>query len=123
MDRTVREARSEEFLAVVRLLEGALLEIDPEDVRGAVEAGDVLVCVEDGAVRGALVLDGGRIESVAVRRIHRGRGLGSALVWAAADREGELTAEFDPRVREFYEALGFEIRCGERCRGRLSGPR
>lgn len=123
MNATIREARSDELLAAVRLLEGALLEIEPEDVREAIEAGDVLVAVEGDAVRGALVLDGKRIESVAVRRRVRGQGIGSALVRAAADRSGTLTAEFDPEVREFYEALGFEIRCRERCRGRLSGPR
>ena len=119
----VREAASGEFLAVVRVLEGALLEIDPGTVREAVEAGDVLVCVEDDAVRGALVLDGGRIEAVAVRRVHRERGIGSALVRAAADHEGTLTAEFRPEVRGFYESLGFDVECEGRCRGRLSGPR
>lgn len=123
MDGVVRKASSEEFLAVVRLLEGALLEIDPEAVREAIDDGDVLIAEEDDRVRGALVLDTDRIESVAVRRRARGRGIGSALVWAAADREGELTAEFDPEVRPFYESLGFEIRCDERCRGRLSGRR
>lgn len=133
MGGTIREAESGEFLAVVRLLEGALLEIDPETVRGAIEAGDALVCVADGAVRGALVLDDSHVEAIAVRRTHREGGIGSALVEAAADREGELTAEFDPRVREFYEALGFDVERGgaearegeggERCRGRLSGPR
>jgi GNAT superfamily N-acetyltransferase len=119
----VREARSEEFLAIVRLLEGALLEVDTGDVRRMIEAGDVLVRVAEGTVRGALVLDGRRIEAVAVRRTQRGRGIGSALVRAAADREGELVAEFDPEIRGFYEALGFETRCGVRCSGRLSGPR
>lgn len=118
----VREADSEEFLSVVRVLESALLEIDPGNVRGAVEAGDVLVCVAEGAVRGTLVLDGRRIEAIAVRRVHRRAGVGSALVRTAADREGALTAEFDPRVREFYEALGFDVECEERCRGRFSGP-
>lgn len=119
----IREARSGEFLAVVRLLEGALLEIDPEDVREAIDGGDVLVAEEDERVRGALVLEGSHVESVAVRRRVRGRGIGSALVRAAADREGTLTAEFDPGVRGFYESLGFEIRCDERCRGRLNEPR
>lgn len=123
MSVTVREADSEAFLAVVRLLEGALLEIALEEVRGAIESNDVLVAVEDDAVRGALLLDDSHVEAIAVRRTHRGKGIGSALVRAAADREGELTAEFDPGVREFYEALGFEIRCEERCRGRLNGPR
>ncbi|MFC7008959.1 GNAT family protein [Halalkalicoccus salilacus] len=70
----IREARSEEFLAVVRLLEGALLEIDPEDVRGAIDRGDVLVAEEDERVRGALVLEESHVESVAVRRRARGRG-------------------------------------------------
>jgi GNAT superfamily N-acetyltransferase len=118
----VRGAHSGEFLAVVRILEGALLEVDPDRIRGAIERDDVLVALEKGRVRGALVLEGSHVEAIAVRRRHRGRGIGSTLVRAAAAREGTVTAEFDPRVRGFYESLGFEIDCcDDRCRGRLDG--
>ena len=63
-----------------------------------------------GRVVGALVLDGRRIDGVAVRRSRRAAGMGSALVRAAAARgDGPLTATFQPGVRGFYESLGFEI--------------
>ncbi|KYH26930.1 acetyltransferase (GNAT) family protein [Halalkalicoccus paucihalophilus] len=122
----IREAREDEFDAVMRVVEGALLEVDPETVRGAIAAGDALVAVNRSHVRGALVLDGARIEAIAVVRTHRGRGIGSALVGRAAER-GPLSADFRPAIRPFYESLGFEIEREDgrekRYRGRLSGPR
>lgn len=119
----IRAARGDEREAVLRVLEGALLEIDPAEVREAIGRGDVLVAREEGHVRGALVLDGNHVEAVAVTRPHRATGIGSALVERAAER-GPLSADFRPTVRPFYESLGFEIVCesGEgRCRGRLGG--
>lgn len=124
----IREAREGESEPVMRVLEGALLEVEPEGVRRAIDRGDVLVASEGGHVRGALVLEGNHIEAIAVVRRHRARGIGSALVGRAAER-GSLTAEFRPAVRPFYESLGFEVECGvgeneegdeKRCQGRLS---
>jgi len=63
----------------------------------------------DGTVLGALVLDGDRIDAVAVRRNRRGQGIGTALVEAAAARRERLVAEFDAGVRPFYECLGFAV--------------
>lgn len=122
----IREAREEEFEAVMRVLESALLEVEPEEVRAAVLRDVVLVAVGDSHVRGVLVLNGARIEAIAVTRTHRGNGVGSVLIEAAAKRvAGSLIADFRPDVRPFYEALGFEIeRMGEnRFQGELSGPR
>ncbi|ADJ13621.1 GNAT family N-acetyltransferase [Halalkalicoccus jeotgali] len=124
----IREAREGESEAVMRVLEGALLESDPDAVRGAIDRGDVLVAREAGHVRGALVLDGNRVAAVAVARRHRAKGLGSALIERAGER-GVLIADFRPAVRPFYESLGFEIECEEtrsdgterRYRGRLGG--
>lgn len=114
----IREAREEEYEGVMRVLEGALLEVDPDEMHEAIRRGDVLVATHDDHVRGALVLDGARIEAIAVSRTHRANGIGSALVERAAER-GPLSAEFRPELRPFYESLGFEIECEKRCRGRL----
>lgn len=122
----VRPARADERLAVLRVLEGALLDVDPAAVERRIRAGTVLVAVGDGpgadeAVRGALVAvprddpgatdatRGAHLAAVAVHPRHRRAGLGSALVEAAADRWGRLTADFDADVRGFYEALDFEV--------------
>jgi GNAT superfamily N-acetyltransferase len=119
----VREARPDERVAVRRMIDAAMLE--PGDVAGAVDRGDALVAVADGRVSGALVREprrnGARIAAVAVTRSRRGQGIGSALVAAAGERAGRLTAEFDAEVRPFYESLGFAGEPGEA--GRLRGER
>jgi len=117
----VRPAAPDEAVAVVGLLERALLEVDPDEVREQVEHGDVLVAAADGRpLAGALVLDRERIDSVAVRPARRDEGVGTALVRAAARERERLVAEFRPAVAPFYEALGFAVeRRGERCRGVL----
>ncbi|RQG94640.1 GNAT family N-acetyltransferase [Natrarchaeobius chitinivorans] len=66
-------------------------------------------------ILGALVLEpvveetGAHVSAVGVRRRHRNRGIGRALVERALEREGRLTVRFDDRVRPFYESLGFSI--------------
>ena len=174
MTHAVREATPADADDVVRLLDAAMLEIDPERVRRRIAAGDVLVAAvagygtedrervgatgtgrgEDGAdtaagddgtdtaasdgtdapedrVVGVCVLarvdgtdDAGtcsrvldaddptptEIEQIAVHRSRRGRGIGSSLVDAAAERAaGALVARFHEQVRPFYDALGFVI--------------
>ena len=125
-DPTVRAGRAEDYRAAMDILDGAMLDVDVErvraglagdaaddgDDRGDVDASDtaVLVAELDGSVAGALVLDGRRVTSVAVRRSRRDRGIGTALVGAAVERRGRVVASFDARVRPFYESLGFEIR-------------
>ena len=118
----VREASADERPVVRNIIDGAMLEAD--DVSERIVAGDVLVAVDGNRVLGALVLDpeigdAPQITAIAVRRRRRGQGIGTALVEAALERSGRLTAEFDPGVEPFYDALGFEIEPidGERLRG------
>ena len=133
----VRPADPDDALEVRRILDGAMLE--PGAVEPRIAAGDVLVAGDrrgepttagsaesggDGSSPealsrnrerrlGALVLEprdhGAHIAAVAVRRRHRGRGIGTTLVEHALEREKRLTATFDERVRPFYDALGFRI--------------
>lgn len=120
----VRTAVPDERLAVMRVLDAANLETNPDTVEERLAAGTVLVAGEDPPA-GALVAhstgEGAHVEAVAVRKSRQGQGVGSALVAAAADRWGRLTAEFDPGVRSFYESLDFDIE--ETAEGRLRGRR
>lgn len=126
----VRPARDEERPAARAVVDRAMLRVpDPGDPQW-------LVAVEDGRVVGSLALRGAgsapdasgkrsdpraEIEAIAVRRGRRGEGIGRALVEAAAERHGSLTAEFREGVRAFYEALGFEVEeHGDRLRGTLA---
>jgi GNAT superfamily N-acetyltransferase len=113
---TVRAATPDEYVPVRSILEAALLEVD----RGRLRRSAVLVAVADDRILGALVLRGPEIEAVAVRPGRRGQGVGTRLVEAAARRRPHLLAGFDPAVRPFYAALGFDIYCSDgRCRGSL----
>ncbi|WP_321169159.1 GNAT family N-acetyltransferase [Halorubrum sp. Eb13] len=119
----VESADPDDRLDVLRVLDAAMLETDPEVVDAAIDAGDALVArfERTGAVVGALVAtrpepERLRVDAVAVRRARRGRGVGSALV-AAAVRRAErdagvsvVSAAFDPGLRGFYEGLGFAVR-------------
>ena len=116
-DPTVRDGDADDYRAVMNVLDGAMLDVDAKRVRAGLAGGEgdgaddaVLVAELDGSVVGALVLDGGRVTAVAVRRSRRDRGVGTALVEAAVARRGRVTATFDARVRPFYESLGFQIR-------------
>lgn len=106
----VRPADPGERAAVANVIDGAALALDHDRLESALSAGDVLVAeVEGGSVLGALVLDGREVRAVAVRRDRRDRGVGTALVEAAADRRERLVAEFDADVRPFWASLGFAI--------------
>jgi len=115
----IREATDDDLSAVLSVLDGAMLAVTPDDIRD----GETLVATDDGRVLGALVLDEGEIEAVAMRRARRGQGIGTALVTAAAERHGRLTAEFDPDVRPFYDSLGFAVESADAGDDRLRGIR
>lgn len=119
----IRAASEGDYRELMSVVEGALLEVDPETVRSALRGGDdaALLAVEDGRTVGALVREGTRIVAVAVVPGRRDAGIGRALVDRAdATTEGPLEATFDGRVREFYESLGFEIKAEK---GRYHGVR
>lgn len=122
-DVRIRSVTQDDTVTVRRLLTAALLE-PPSDLEVRLAAGEGYLAVDgrDTCVAlGVLVLDEGHIEAIAVRRSRRNRGIGTALVNAAAEGERSLTAEFRPAVRPFYESLGFEISQQDgRLRGRLS---
>ena len=118
----VEPATAADRLDVLRVLDAAMLETDADRVDDRIDAGDVLVArfIRTGAVVGALVAtrpEPGRlhVDAVAVRRARRGRGIGSALVAAAAGRAERddavdaVTAAFDPKLRGFYTDLGFVV--------------
>lgn len=111
----VGPAEPDDLAAVMTVLDAGGLAADAGEVCERTAAGDVLVARagRGGAVLGALVLDGNEVEAVAVRPGRRGRGIGTALVEAAAERaageDDRLVAAFDAGVRPFYESLGFEV--------------
>ncbi|WP_280538144.1 GNAT family N-acetyltransferase [Halopenitus sp. POP-27] len=131
---TIRLAEADDAVDVLRVLEGALLEVDAETVRSGIEAGRVLLAETDPesgnerarTVVGALSLvpcdepsrsacgDRLHVDAVAVTRHRREAGIGSALVRAAIDLAAarevtRLTAAFESDLREFYADLGFGI--------------
>ncbi|WP_049969350.1 GNAT family N-acetyltransferase [Haladaptatus cibarius] len=125
---TVRPATPDEHLSVMRIVDAAMLETDASDVKERIEKGTVLVAEEESRILGTVVLEsrnrGAHIDAIAVLRARRGQGIGRELVEAAREQYGRLTAEFDPKIRPFYESLGFEIESvengtNERFRGTL----
>lgn len=124
MDGYVRTATDADALDVRRILDAAMLE--PGSVEDRIENGNVLVAGDrrggtseggEGSERvlGTLVLKsldgerGAHIGAIGVRRRHRDRGIGRALIDRAIERDGRLTARFDDDVRPFYERVGFAI--------------
>jgi len=117
----IETASPDDRLGILRVLDAAMLETDPESVDAAIDARDGLIArfKRTDAVVGALVAtrpepDRLHVDAVAVRRARRGKGIGSALVAGAvrrAKRDPEIdlvTAEFDPKLEGFYTDLGFD---------------
>ncbi|MFB6133487.1 MAG: GNAT family N-acetyltransferase [Halanaeroarchaeum sp.] len=118
----VERARLADRPAIMNVLDGADLSIDADTVGRRIEADTVLVAGRHSSPIGVLVAiprpQGAHVEAIAVRRRRRNQGIGTALMEAAADRWGRLTAAFDPAVCDFYRSLAFDVeRRGERCWG------
>jgi peroxiredoxin/ribosomal protein S18 acetylase RimI-like enzyme len=106
----LRRGTNNDVVAAMRVLQGALLDVDGSTVRDAAPEGEVFLAEDGDWVVGALVMRDGHVEGVAVRRERRGEGIGSALVEAAvADEDGTVTADFRAGVRGFWKELGFEV--------------
>ena len=105
----VQEATSEDLPAVMTVFDSALLETDVETVRAAIDRGDVLLAVRTDRILGACLLVGEEIDAIAVRQKRRDQGIATALAEAATEERDRLVAEFDARVRPFWDSLGFEI--------------
>ncbi len=120
----IRESRPDETEAVIALLDAALLAFDREAIRGSSGEREMYVAEEDTRIRGAIVLKASHIVAIAVQPRHRHRGVGRSLVANALDHHGSVTADWDPRVHGFFDALGFvwERTDDGRYRGRLHGP-
>jgi GNAT superfamily N-acetyltransferase len=133
---TVRVAGPDAFLDVMRVLEGALVDVGAETVRDALAAGEVCVAERDGTVVGAVVLvdppaepprssdtdpapdrevtndsrgPARHVAALAVRRRDRRRGVGSRLLATVAEERDRLTVDCRPELVGFYEAVGFEV--------------
>ena len=147
---SIHTATDEDFLAVIGLFEAALLDVETDRLRALLtdtDPGFVLLATTTGRSSdsrstgrrpvGAIAVDTaahdtkGRhtadpqtahIVAIAVRPQRRDRGIGRALVERAADRVAPrpLSARFDPRVRPFYVACGFDIEPRD---GRIWGVR
>jgi len=128
----VREANLADRIDVRRVLDAAMLAV--EDLPDRIDAGGVLVAVENDSVLGACVLVppdvapdwvgradvDAHVDAIAVRRRRRGEGIGRALIDRARER-GSLSAAFETDVRPFYDDLGFEILDEKTADGRLRG--
>lgn len=115
---SVREATRADHVAVARVTDGALLDVEDREERLA--DGTVLVATIEERIVGAVVVApegpsdpapppalpaASHVRAIAVRRTRRRCGIGSALLGAAVDRWAPLLADFDPDVAPFYEAL------------------
>ena len=124
----IREATTDEHVAVSRVLDGALLDV--EELPARLDGGTVLVAVDDrssgrssGTIVGAIVVapegpskrdhptgwpTAAHVRAIAVRRKRRRSGIGTRLLDAAVERWSPLVADFEPEVAQFYEAAGAE---------------
>lgn len=120
MSLVVRRAGPTDLVTLMRVLDGALVDVDAETVERRAAAGEVLRADDGGRAVGVLVRDGALVRALAVRRDRRGEGVGRALVERAATETARLVADCRPEVKGFYEACGFRVRERE---GRAYGVR
>ena len=82
--------------------------------------GQVVVAEVEGRLAGFAAIVGGELDGLFVEPDLWGRGIGKALVDAAAHQAREkgltLTVVAAPGARRFYESCGFSVECGEQTR-------
>lgn len=126
---SIREATPDDRVAVARVLDGALLDV--EALGSQVADGHVLAATTGEVIVGAVVVapdgpskrsppsgwpEAAHLRAVAVRRKRRRDRIGSALVRAARRRWSPVVADFEADVRPFYETLDAD--CEESADGR-----
>lgn len=123
-DPSIRVAMPADRVAVSRVLDGALLEVD--DLGDRLDDRGVLLAEDGSTAVGALVVDGSgpadrtppgdwpdgaaHVRAIAVRRKRRRHGVGTALIERARERWAPLVADFDADVAGFYDGLATERR-------------
>ena len=105
-----RSAIPSDIPYIMNIIDGALLQTDLKMLKTRISRRDVIVAESHTAIIGVIILAENVIDAIAVRSKRRNQGIGSALVFAAAEQIGSpLTAEFDLTSLSFYQHLGFLI--------------
>ncbi len=105
-----RPAIPSDIPSIMNIIDGALLQIDLKILNKRISHRDVIVAESHTTIIGVVILTENVIDTIAVRSKRRNQGIGSALVFAAAEQvESPLTAEFDSTSLSFYQHLGFLI--------------
>ncbi len=105
----VRRAAPDDLPALMRVVDGAMLDVDADAVARSAAAGESLRADDGGTAVGVLVRDGAFVRALAVREPRRGDGIGRVLVERAAAETERLVADCRPDVAGFYESCGFRV--------------
>ena len=109
MGHDIRPLRPEDSPDAIALLDQALLAFDRDEIRNPDDTTFCFGAFDGEHMRGVVYGKDSHIEAIAVKPRYRRQGIASALIDTIVDHCTEVTAEFGPRNRSFYEACGFEI--------------
>lgn len=118
----VRIAKPDEVPEIMSILEGALLDVSINEIRGAVQLELVRVYVDSSRIIGVVVtqpthdwageehLDVGiHIHAIAVRPNRRNQGIGRELLEEVLACHDSATVTFEEHAKPFYRALNVSI--------------